>query len=274
MNALLKKLIFVASLFFLFLFTFHRIVFFHEPGSSEKITSIISYPFIYIASSISQSITNITTHKEDYATLDAKYKKLYTSYMEMLDELIKAKAGLKVAKDLQPLIDFQVRYSRENAITAKVLIRNLSASEQYFIVNQGSTTGVCKDMIALFQNHLIGRVYEVYPWYSKVMLITDQRSKVSVHTGQTNAQGILQGFNNNNRCNLSYVSHLSTINDNDLVISSGQGLIFPEGFCLGKIVLHALQEKALYHYIEIEPLVSFESISYCHLILGSTIKFF
>lgn len=274
MNTLLKKLLFSAGIFLLFMFTIHRVVFFNQPGLSEKITSIICYPFMCVSTYFSNKINLMTTTKENYKTLEQKHKKLYDDYMEMLDELIKAKASLKAYNELKPLIDFKTRYAQEKAIVAKVLMRNLSSSEHYFIVNQGSNTGVVKDMIALFQNHLIGRVYEVYPLYSKVMLITDQRSRVSVYTGQTNSRGIVQGFNNGNRCQLCYVSHLCTLNDHDLVVSSGQGLIFPEGFCLGKIVLHSLEDKALYHYIEIEPFVPFESITYCHLVLGSNITFF
>ena len=41
--------------------------------------------------------------------------------------------------------------------------------------------------------------------------------------------------------------------------------MFPEGFCLGKIVSHVLQEKELYHRVEIEPLINLERLRYCLL---------
>jgi cell shape-determining protein MreC len=71
-----------------------------------------------------------------------------------------------------------------------------------------------------------------------------------------------------------YVSHLASVVTDDLIFSSGQGLVFPEGFCLGKIVKQTLKEKALYYEIEIEPLVDLASLFFCLLTNQSKIDLF
>ncbi|MCF7899852.1 hypothetical protein K9L05_04390, partial [Candidatus Babeliales bacterium] len=90
-----------------------------------------------------------------------------------------------------------------------------------------------------------------YKYFSKILLITDKRSKVSVFANNTGAVGISIGKNKINSFNMGYVSHLSKIENQDLIISSGQGLIFPEGFCLGKIKKFKLDN--LSYKIGIEP---------------------
>jgi rod shape-determining protein MreC len=120
----------------------------------------------------------------------------------------------------------------------------------------------------------LGKVTEVYPHFSKVVLITDQNCKVSSFTNSTEARGIVIGHNDSNFCKMEYVSHLVDVFDDDLVFSSGQGLVFPEGFCLGKIVKHQHSHNMLYHEIEIEPLIKLKKLKFCLLTDQTKINLF
>lgn len=50
------------------------------------------------------------------------------------------------------------------------------------------------------------------------------------------ASGIHEGLNTPSLSALKYVSHLESVAINDLIISSGEGLVFPRGFALGTVV--------------------------------------
>ncbi len=90
-------------------------------------------------------------------------------------------------------------------------------------------------MIAVYKGCLLGRVCEVYPWFSKLELITDKSCKIAAHGLLSKASGIYQGTNSESLAQLNHVSHLAMLQDNDVLISSGEGLVFPRGFGLGKI---------------------------------------
>ena len=127
-------------------------------------------------------------------------------------------------------------------------------------------------MVAVHNTQLVGRVSEVFPYHCKVILITDSGCKVAAHTARSKAHGIVVGTNIINTCSLSYVSHLQKINDDDMVLSSGQGLVFPEGFCLGRIAQHSV--NGLCHNIDIKPLIDFTKLEFCVLLnRDSTINF-
>jgi len=261
MRPIIKKAFLLAGLMGLFFFMADRFLFF-KSGFFENIASKITYPFMWASSSIASSIQSMKNETLAYEFLQGKYEQLKTDYMGMVDEVIKLRASARMYDSVKELIEFRARYNLADKLIAKVLLRNITTDQHYYLINRGTRDGVTKDMIALHQLHLVGRVSEVFDFYSKVTLITDQFSKVSAFTSQTQAQGIVQGFNCINRCNLSYVNHLMTIQDNDLILSSGQGLIFPEGYCLGKIVVHNLKEKELYHHIQIEPIINLEVLQY------------
>jgi rod shape-determining protein MreC len=264
MRPIIKSLFLTIISFGLLFFITDRFIFFQK-GFLEQTAAKITYPFMQVSGAIASTIHNITKTKESYASLKEKYEKTLYDYYELMAETIKLRSEQHIYENIKEIADFETRYNFANKLLAKIVIKNLSENEHSFIISKGAQQGVVKDMVALYQNHIVGRVSDVYDTYSKVLLITDQHCKVAAYSSKTHSAGIVQGFNCINRCNLTYVSHLSAIQDNDLVISSGQGMVFPEGFCLGKVVLHTIKEKELYHYIEIEPIINFESLQYCVL---------
>ena len=120
-------------------------------------------------------------------------------------------------------------------------------------------------MVGLYKYQVLGKITDVHDYYSKLTLITDESCKVAAYASSTNADGLVVGQNQKNCCKMNYVSHLLDVADDDLVLSSGRGLVFPEGFCIGKIVKHEHSHNSLYHDIDVEPTVNFKSIKYCLL---------
>jgi cell shape-determining protein MreC len=59
------------------------------------------------------------------------------------------------------------------------------------------------------------------------------------------------------------VSHLASVKEAEMVVSSGEGLVFPQGFALGRIKM--IEPDGLYTKIEIEPLIDLLTIDYCML---------
>jgi rod shape-determining protein MreC len=271
MRSIIKKALIGICCALFFFISASRLAFFRH-SFLENISSRLLYPFTTLASTCSDTIDRYRHRKASYAELEAKYHQLFDDYIAMLDGLIAERSLSKIYGETKDLALYTERYNLKEYVIARITVKNITQSEHYFIVNRGSRDGITKDMVALFHNHIVGRVMEVHDWHAKVMLITDQRSKVSGYTSKSHAPGILQGYNTPNQYNFTYVSHLFKVDDNDLIISSGQGLIFPEGFCLGKITFHSVKDKELYHVIEVKPLISLQSLKHCVLVSPQNIK--
>ena len=63
---------------------------------------------------------------------------------------------------------------------------------------------------------------------------------------------------------MRYVSHLEAVNVGDDVFSSGEGLVFPKGFALGKVT--AADKGDLFYTITIQPALDFQALRYCTLV--------
>lgn len=239
-------------------------LFFFSPSFLETAASYFTYPVIQLSSIISSPFKKIFfTQNTSYNDLLKKHKSLKLAHEKLTREHIKLSALSKYAKKSEELRAFKNRYKLENSVLAKVLVKTLSNEEQSIIVNRGSRDGIKKNMVAIYKLQLVGRVCHVTPCYSKITLITDSQSKVSVFTNRSSARGIIEGCNEQNKCHLKYISHLNTVHDGDFVLSSGKGMVFPEGFCVGKIV--NITKKDVCYNVEVSPLLDFSALEMCLL---------
>lgn len=240
----------------------------------EQAGSLIAHPFLSCANAIEQTIAASTKRKISYTALHEAHEHLQQKYNDLFAAYVELRCASNFNQNTEELIDFRQRYHFKQAALGKILARTINDNEHTALINRGSAHGITNDMVAIYKLQIVGRVYECYPTICKIMFMTDKRCKVAGFTNTTSAGGIVVGTNQPQHCEMSFVSHLSEIVDEDFVFSSGQGLVFPEGFCLGKISAHEHHEKELYHTISVTPLVDFQEIGYCLLASREMINLF
>lgn len=254
-------------------FAASRTVFFRS-GFFEKVSDIMTYPFVWASGHMAQYLKHVVTQRISYQELCKEHQQLQQAFDELTEKTIKLEATGRFSQLTKELIDFQERYKLENALLARILVKEISPQEHSIIINRGTCHNVKKDMVAIYKLQILGKVVETHPYHSKVLLLTDRASQIAAFTNSTSAQGIVQGTSTLNTCTLSYITHLSKIEIGDLVFCSGQGLVFPEGFCLGKIIRHEIKKNEPYHSIDVAPLVDLKNITYCLLTDASKINLF
>jgi len=246
------------------------------------ISSSVLYPLLRIQQLIVVPIAGWFDRRTTVAGLEGHVQRLQEENEKLFAENIALKAMHDYAQETSELRNFNKRYTLRNGYIAQILARHFSSSYQFFLVDAGSCQGIKKDMVALYCNNIVGRVAEVYPWYCKVCLITDADCKVASSVAKTpadtltkkgltaialakvGASGIHEGVNDTTRTIMRYVSHLESVDVGDAVLSSGEGLVFPKGFALGKVV--AADKGELFYTITIKPILDFNTLRYCTLI--------
>jgi len=256
-----KVLLIILTIILLYFLT--NKIFLFKSGIIEKLAGNIIYPILIASNIVTKPFKTAAQKWQLHKNLSEKYQQLKEKNEQLLQENIKLNSSIHFAQHSKELLDFQKKYELKDAIFTKILTTNFSSEEHYMLVDKGKSSGIKKDMVAIYKFQIIGRVTEVFRWCSKILLITDQSCKVAAYTNNTSAPGIVIGQNKTDSYQMAYTSHLHKIEPNDFIISSGQGLIFPEGFCLGKIKKHKV--KGLYYKIKVEPLVDFNSLQYCLL---------
>ncbi|MBA2307694.1 rod shape-determining protein MreC [Candidatus Dependentiae bacterium] len=257
-----KSVLFNIFLIGLFLFGISRLIFL-TGGSIESLFSYGLYPFIELQSALVSGVKRWTQEKRTYKDLLNKLSSEQQRCQELQKELVEARSSNHYRKNTAELQEFLERYALKDAHIAFISFKHFDRSH-FFIVDKGSRAGIEKDMIAVYQSCLVGRVTEVYPLYSKVMLISDPLCKVAAVCSDTGAKGIYEGTGNLQRAVLGYVDPSDEVKVGDTVLSSGKGLIFPRGFGLGKV--SQIDSEGARYVVHVSLLIDYATLEYCALI--------
>jgi rod shape-determining protein MreC len=270
-NKAIVAFIFVIISFFIFR---HCV----KAGASvvEVVSSSLLYPLLRVQRAIIVPTAEWFNRRATVSELENKVASLLAENEKLFAENIALHSLHSYAHDTVQLRDFNKRYGLLKGCTAQILVRHFSPTSQFFLVDAGAAQGIKKDMVALYGNNIVGKVVEVYPWYCKVVLITDADCKVSSSVAKAmadkaimnndfkGASGIHEGTNNLMATAIRYISHLESVEVGDLVISNGEGLVFPKGFGLGKIVV--ADKGELFYTVTVQPILDFQALRYCTLI--------
>lgn len=238
--------------------------FIKTPGSIEQIASYALYPVLIMQKKIITPFKNYRQRKQEQKDIFKNFldlQEINQSLQARITELEASKEFLSKTKSLE---SFQKKYDINSAHMAQIIFKRLSADEQIIMVNKGAKHGIVKDMIAVHTNNLLGKVIEVYPYYSTVMLVTDKRCNVSVYCSWIKTKGILQGTNSLDYTLLTHVDRLKKLRKNELIISSGEGTVFPEGFRLGAV--ESFEPDGIHYKVIVTPSVALNELEYCYLL--------
>lgn len=126
-------------------------------------------------------------------------------------------------------------------VSGKTLIAQLiSVSQdpliQQVILNKGKKEGIFVGQPVLDAYGVMGRVIEVTPYTSRVLLMSDATSAIPVQNNRTGARFILAGDGDAEQLNLLHVSATADIQLGDVLVTSGLGGQIPFGYPVGEVM--------------------------------------
>ncbi len=237
---------------------------------AQDIGAWIMYPIYIVEKNIVDPINRYWQRRTITENIVCKYQQLFDRYEQLVSEHVTLLAHYDTIMQNKWLDEYQHRYDGIVTI-GQVLTRLISTENQSFILDVGSRQGVERDMVAVYKDCLVGRVVEVFPCMCRVALLTDQASAVPAWCSQTKSQGIAKGTGSSELIELNYVNHLDALVKNDMVISHGEGLIYPKGLCIGFV--QDWQLDGFFYKVSIKPAIDVEEITYCTLVSkGSSLE--
>jgi rod shape-determining protein MreC len=118
----------------------------------------------------------------------------------------------------------------ERWLPAEIINIQQSSLRHRLLIDRGATNGVFKGQAVLDDRGLIGQTTHVGPWSAEVILITDPEHAVPVRVERTGLRTIAVGGGDASSLALPYLPQNADIRVGDLLITSGLGGVFPEGY--------------------------------------------
>lgn len=135
---------------------------------------------------------------------------------------------------LRHSLDFRSDLTQK-LVAAHVVAHDISSDYFGVRIDKGSEHGVVAGMGVISPSGLVGRVLRVASGYSDVLTVLDPTSNVDVVIQRSRVRGVLSGHTGDLSCQLKYIDRLDDVVNQDTVVASGFGNIFPKGLLVGYV---------------------------------------
>lgn len=125
--------------------------------------------------------------------------------------------------------------SEMRAMAAQILAVDTTSSRQLVVLNKGKRDGVFSGQPVLDAKGVMGQIIDVGLMTSTVLLVSDSKSAVPVRNDRTGERAILVGTNSMSELSLINLPRTSSIAKGDLLVTSGLGRRYPEGYPVGRV---------------------------------------
>jgi rod shape-determining protein MreC len=136
-------------------------------------------------------------------------------------------------KRLETLYRFSQQYAAKT-IAAQVIATSGSDSSRILTLDKGSRDGLKPDMPVITPDGIVGKLRDVFPFSSELLLINDPTSGAGVILQSTRIHAILRG-SPQGRIVINNLTADSRVKPGEMVLTSGGDRVFPRGLPVGTI---------------------------------------
>lgn len=195
----------------------------------RSVLSVIVYPIQLLVSLPVELTEQVYETVISYSELKKENARLKERQLLNSIKLLKFEALENENIRLRSLLENSFELG-EQVLAAELLSVNLVPYEHVVVVNKGSRFGVHIKQPVLDANGIVGQVIRSLPLSSEVMLITDPNHAIPVQVNRNGLRTIAIGSGQLDRVNLPFLPNNADIVPGDLLVTSGLGGVFPQGY--------------------------------------------
>jgi rod shape-determining protein MreC len=192
-------------------------------------------PFQYIVNWPAQMIDTVKSAVSTHDRLIEENLKLKSDQL-LLQAQLQRLVAIESENDYLKALLQSSRQVKSKTLMAELLAIAVEPFVNQVILNKGSRDDVYVGQPVLDANGVLGQIVQVGPITSRVLLINDPHSGISVQNSRNGIRSIAVGDSYSDKIRLMYVPKTADIRVGDLFITSGLGGRYPEGYPVGKVI--------------------------------------
>ncbi|MEP1448652.1 MAG: rod shape-determining protein MreC [Paraglaciecola sp.] len=166
---------------------------------------------------------------------------------------------------LRSLLNSPVQDNTRKVVAELMAVDNNPYSHQ-IVINKGAINGVFEGQPVLDDNGIVGQIMQVSSTNSRVLLIADVTHAIPVRVARNNVRLIVSGSGSLDELLIQHVAHSSDLKEGDLLLSSGLGNVYPEGYPVATITSIIRDESRPFSQIKAKPVAQLDRLKYLLLL--------
>lgn len=151
-------------------------------------------------------------------------------------------------------------------VVAEVMEVASDPFRHYVVLNRGTQDGVFIGQPVVDALGVVGQVTEVSELTSRVLMVSDPTHGIPVRVTRNDVRAVANGTGDIDLIELRHVAKSTDIIPGDLLVTSGLGNRFPEGYPVARVMTVSHDDGQSYAVITAQPLAALDRIRYVLLI--------
>ncbi|MFO7915535.1 MAG: rod shape-determining protein MreC [Candidatus Krumholzibacteriales bacterium] len=168
---------------------------------------------------------------------------------------------------MRNLLNFR-RDSHYRFLPCEVIAMSSNVYHHSVTVDRGSNDGILKGMPVVGYRGVVGRIIQVFPSSSRVILINNNSVSVSCRDRRSRVIGVLR-WDYGNYFNLDYVSKDEDVMVGDTLVTSGLGKAFPGGFPVGIVFSIRDEEERVSRRVRVVSMADLGTVEELFIVMSS-----
>ena len=228
-----------------------------------KLRSYLSaslYPLQYLVNAPMNLQKNLSKNLLDKEAMINENKKLKEENLNLKSQIQQVYKLESENKRLYELMDSKPKTNNEYIFADIISTSNILDKHQ-ILINRGSKDGIKLGSSIVDSDGIIGHVIRDQIFASEVLLISDLEHAIPVEIVRTGLRTIAVGTGNYFRLKINMLPINSDIQKEDILITSGLGGRYPEGFPVGTVKNIKRNSGESFLEVEILPFANLKTIN-------------
>ena len=219
----------------------------------------------YLANTPRSLLDGVSDNLVDTNTLQIENKVLKDQLLEKNADLLLLDQ-LKVENQrLRLLLNSPLRHDEYKKI-AEVLTAQTDPYRQQVVINRGEKDGAYVGQPVIDEKGVVGQIVSVGQNTSRILLISDVTHSIPLQVLRSDIRVIASGTGRADELALDNVSRSADIEKGDLLVTSGLGHRFPEGYPVAIVESVSREGNNYFATVVAKPLASLERLRYLLLL--------
>lgn len=235
----------------------------------RNVLAVAISPIQYLASAptrIGRMFASVLSAEPDF---EIAYENLRNEYFQLKAEALLLRTLQDENEGLRSLLDASQRL-KEKITIAELINVSIDRDNHTLLIGRGLRHGIYVGQAVIDDQGVIGQVTDVMPFNSSVLLITDPGHALPVQVQRTGLRAVVYGTGSLSELRVPFLNQNSDIQVGDVLLSSGLGGRFPNGYPVAKVNMVKVIQAENFLDIAARPITQFDRSN--HVLLLSREK--